>query len=151
MKKQTLFAVAIALTTMAGLSSCTSYHNSMREPNVRVDFNKSDFTLSDQVSAQAVTHKILGIDFARIFTKKTANIDNPRVNVRSVNIPIIGNMINDRTTSYALYELMNSNKGYDVVIYPQYEKRVYKPVLGIGLFYKKTEVKTSARLGKLNK
>lgn len=136
---------------MSGLSSCTSYHNTMREPNVRVDLNKSDFTFSEQVSADAVTHKILGIDFSRLFTKKTANIDNPRVKSKSFNIPIIGNMVNDRTTSYALYELMNNNKNYDVVIYPQYEKRVYKPVLGIGFFYKKTEVKTTARLGKLNK
>ncbi len=136
---------------MAGLSSCTTYHNTMREPNVRVDLNKSDFTLSEQVSANAVTHKILGMDFSRMFTKKTANIDNPRVKSKSFNIPIIGNMLIDRTTSYALYELMNNNKGYDVVIYPQYEKRVFKPVLGIGLFYKKTEVKTTARLGKLNK
>lgn len=123
----------------------------MREPNVRVDLNKSDFTLSEQVSADAITHKILGIDFSRLFTKKTADIKNPLVKSKSFNIPIIGNMVNDRTTSYAIYELMNSNKGYDVVFYPQYEKRVFKPVLGIGLFYKKTEVKTTARLGKLNK
>jgi len=42
---------------------------------------------------------------------------------------------------------MSGNPGYDVVFYP----KVFKPVLGIGFFAKITTVKTTARLGKLNK
>jgi hypothetical protein len=46
---------------------------------------------------------------------------------------------------------MNSNPGYDVVFYPQYETKVFKPVLGIGFLTKISTVKTTARLGKLTK
>jgi hypothetical protein len=46
---------------------------------------------------------------------------------------------------------MNVNPGYDVVFYPQYETKVFKPVVGIGFIVTITSVKTTARLGKLNK
>jgi hypothetical protein len=44
---------------------------------------------------------------------------------------------------------MSKNPGYDVVFYPQYEKHVRRPILGIGFIYKKTTVIAKARLGKL--
>jgi len=66
-------------------------------------------------------------------------------------IPVVGNMVADKTANYALYELMSGNPGYDVVFYPQYETKVFKPILGIGFFTTITTVKTTARLGKLNK
>lgn len=44
---------------------------------------------------------------------------------------------------------MNANPGYDVVVYPQYETKIERPI-GLGIF-KITTVKVTARLGKLNK
>ena len=38
----------------------------MREPDTRVELTKSDFTLSNQVSAEAKSIKIIGIDFKRL-------------------------------------------------------------------------------------
>jgi hypothetical protein len=66
-------------------------------------------------------------------------------------LPVVGNVLGDKTSNYALYELMNNNPGYDVIFYPQYEVKVVKPIIGIGFLTKITTVKTTARLGKLNK
>lgn len=121
----------------------------MREPNVRVDLNKNDFILTEQLTADASTVKIFGIDFARLFIKRSGNVDNGSASINFSSIPVIGSLLGDPTANYALYELMHNNPGYDVVFYPQYEVKVIRPILGIGLFTKITVVKTTARLGKL--
>lgn len=123
----------------------------MREPNVRVDLNKSDFTLSDQVKAEATSTTIIGIDFTRLFIKKTGSVEGGAALISLASLPVIGNVLSDKTANYALYELMNNNPGYDVIFYPQYETKVEKPILGIGFFTKVTTVEVKARLGKLNK
>ncbi len=136
------------------LTSCTGLKRTLKEPNVRVDLTKKDFTLSEQVSAEATSTKILGIDFERLFTKKTGHIESsaPASSfINLANLPVIGNILYDKTANYALYELMNNNAGYDVIIYPQYETKIVKPILGIGLIKKVTTVKATARLGKLKK
>ena len=142
-----VFVAAIAI-----FSSCTTYNHSMREPNARVELEKSDFTLSEQVSAEATSTKIIGIDWARLFTKKTGVVEGgASASISLASIPVVGNMVAEKTANYALYELMSGNPGYDVVFYPQYETKVFKPILGIGFFTTITTVKTTARLGKLNK
>lgn len=121
----------------------------MREPNILFDLKKSDLTLSDQVTAEAKSTRIFGIDFERLFLQKTGYTQGSSLNISLALIPVIGNFVSDKTANYALYELMANNPGYDVVIYPQYETKVERP-LGIGIF-KITTVKVTARLGKLNK
>lgn len=130
-------------------TSCSSVNQSMREPNSRLELVKSDFSLSDQVSATASTTTILGIDFKRLFNKKTGVVDGGSISLTS--IPVIGNIFSDKTTNYALYELMQKNPNYDVVLYPQYETKVLRPFLGIGLIFKKSTVKATARLAQLKK
>jgi hypothetical protein len=123
----------------------------MREPYTRVELNKNDFTLSDQVTATASSTKIFGIDFERLFTKKTGIIEGGgSAFINFASIPVVGNIVADQTANYSLYELMINNPGYDVVFYPQYETKVEKP-LGVGFIIKTTTVKTTARLGKLKK
>lgn len=133
------------------LSSCTSVHQSMKSPNTLLELEKSDFTLSEQVSAEATSTRILGIDFQRLFDKKTGETVSvqPSALIDLASIPVIGNVIADPTANYALYELMQANTGYDVVLYPQFEVKVEKPI-GLGFLMKTTTVKTTARLGKLN-
>lgn len=151
MKKQ-IINILMFVVVIAAFSNCTTYTHGMREPNTRVNLNKSDFSLSDQVSAKAKSVTVLGIDWARFFTKKTGSVDvDGSSSISWASIPVIGNIISDRTANYSLYELMNANPGYDVVFYPQYETKVLKPVLGIGFLTRITNVKTTARLGKLNK
>lgn len=150
MKKNILKSFFLTGIVIATLTSCTSLNHSMREPNSRVNLNKSDFTLSDQVTASATSTKILGIDFERLFMKKTGVVEGGAA-ISIASVPVFGDLLLDKTSNYALYELMTSNPGYDVVFYPQYETKVSRPILGIGFIIKNTTVKTKARLGKLNK
>ena len=150
MTKQ-IFKMLMVAAVIAVFSSCSTLNHSMREPNTRVELNKSDFSLSDQVSAEAKSVKIIGIDFKRLFTKKTGTVEGGAASISHASIPVVGNFVSDKTANYSLYELMVNNPGYDVVFYPQYETKVEKPILGIGFLSKITTVKTTARLGKLNK
>jgi hypothetical protein len=149
MKNKLLILGAIAIFS----TSCTSLHNSMREPNTHLELSKNDFNISDQVSATASTTKIFGIDFARLFNQKSGSIDHDgsTLSVNASNIPVIGNFVGDKTASYSLYELMKKNPNYDVALYPQFETKVVRPFLGIGFIYKKSTVKTTSRLGQLKK
>ena len=141
--------MAMLIAVIATFASCTTLNHSMREPNTRVNLTKSDFTLSEQVSAEDKTVKILGIDFERLFKKETGVVDNGASSISLANMPVIGNVLYDKTSNYALYNLMFTNPGYDVIFYPQYETKISKPVLGLGFIVKITKVKTTARLGKL--
>lgn len=155
MKKMNFKALAFVALLATLISSCTTINKSMREPNNRVQFSKSDFTLSDQLTAEANTTRVFGIDFARLFTKKTGTIEaggsvSSLINLAS--LPVVGGFVSgDKTVNYSLYEMMNANPGYDVVFYPTYEIKVVKPIIGIGFILKTTHVKSTARLGKLNK
>lgn len=149
MKNKFLLLSAVVILS----TSCTSLHNTMREPNTRLELSKNDFNISDQVTATASTTKIFGIDFARLFNQKSGTIDHDGSNlaVNASNIPVIGNFVGDKTASYSLYELMKKNPNYDVALYPQFETKVVRPFLGLGFIYKKSTVKTTARLGQLKK
>jgi hypothetical protein len=152
MKKTILFIMTVVLVSF---TNCTNINKSMREPNTRVNLEKKDFTLSDQVSGEATTTQILGIDFARLFLKKSGTVNkdgvlNGPMGINLASIPVIGGYIINPTASYALYNIMENNKGYDVVFYPQYEVTVRRPI-GLGFIYKVTTVKATTRLGKLNK
>lgn len=131
-------------------SSCSTINKTMREPFARVELEKEDFTLSDQVTAEAYSKTIFGIDWKRLRKRNTGEIERTSFNINLANIPVVGNVITNKTANYALYELMNNNPGYDVVFYPQYETSIKRPIW-IGFFCRKTTVKVTARLAKLNK
>jgi len=147
-----IFIGALFASFLTVFSSCTTLNNSMREPNSRVEFSKSDFSLSSQVTGEAKTVKVLGIDFERLFKSEAAKVEGGSASslVDLASLPVIGNFVSDKTANYSLYNLMTNNPGYDVIFYPQYETEVVKPVLGLGFITKITTVKTKARLGKLN-
>ncbi len=149
--KKTINYLLLVIIVVTLLSSCTSINQSMREQNTKVNLNKSDFTLSEQVIGEATSTKIAGIDWSRFFTKKTGTAENGAMSISAATIPVIGDVIADKTANYALYNIMIANPGYDVVFYPQYETKVVKPFLGIGFITKITTVKAKVRLGKLNK
>lgn len=150
MMKRTIKVLGIVMLTAAVFSSCTTMHKTMKAPNVRVELNKKDFVLSEQLAAEATSNKIVGIDFERLFLKKTGEVEEAAAMISLASLPVIGNVMNDKTSNYALYELMSNNPGYDVIFYPQYETIVEKPILGLGFIMKTTTVKTKARLGKLD-
>lgn len=144
------FPIVSLLVSLLLITSCTNINQSMREPQVLVEMGRDDFELSEQVMGTAVSKKILGIDFQCLFKKNTGEIEDSR-SINYADIPVIGNIVVDKTANYALYEIMMENKGYDVVFYPQYHTTVDKPFIGLGFIYKKTTVQVKARLGKLKR
>jgi hypothetical protein len=145
MKSNKLF-VALAFILLVAASSCNTVSKTISEPNTRVNLTSSDFTLSEQVNGTAQTVKVFGIDWRRISKNEAANISGQ---MSLAAVPVIGTFVSDKTTNYALYNMLLENPGYDVVFYPTYTTRVRKPVLGIGFIYKKTTVYATGRLGKL--
>lgn len=142
MKKFGLLLICAACLMLA---SCHTYRHSMREPNARVEYHAEDFILSEQVVGEATVTRVIGIDWIRLFGK-TQTGSTPSFGTQ---IPIIGIAIPDGA-NYALYDLMQKNPGYDVVVYPQVESYRHAPVLGTDI-YSKTTYKVTARLGKLKK
>lgn len=139
----------MAVAGLMLLSSCTTTHKTMREPNARVELTKSDFTFSEQVSATATSTMIFTIDWSRLFKKETASLEGASLGINLSMIPVVGDVVTDKTSNYALYEMMKENPGFDVVFYPQFTTKTEKPVLGIGFIYKTTTVTATARLAKI--
>lgn len=139
MKKTTILIALAAMATMA-FSSCTSYRQSMREPNAHVEFYASDFELSQPVTGEATVTHVLWVDWQHLF-------GTTRAGVVGEMIPVVGRML-EGGANYALYDLMQKNPGYDVVFYPQVSVERHAPVLGSGIF-STTTYKVTARLGKM--
>jgi len=127
----------ILLVVMLFATSCSSSFKSMREPNVRFELTGHDYVLSDEaVSGEATVVYVFGIDWAHLFGGETADF----------NAPIFGlSEILKGAESYAIYDLMQKNPGYDFVMYPQ----VSKTSKGFPVIYKKVNVEVKARMGKL--
>lgn len=137
------------LTVSFLFASCTSINSTMREPNAHVQFESGDFEMSNQVSASAKTSTILGIDFARLFKTKSGAVEGDNIASALGALPVVGGFVSDPTQGYALYELYQSNPGYDVVFYPQFVTTATCPVLGICFIQKNTTVDVKARMGKI--
>ena len=61
-------------------------------------------------------------------------------------ILIIGAYLSNGVNSYAIFNMIKDNPGYDVVLYPQFEPQVDNKIL-----IKTIKVKVTARLGKIRK
>lgn len=121
------------------LASCSSMKNSIREPEAYIKYDKEEFDYSEQLTGEATSVKIIGIDWKRLFSVEKGAISSSHVS---------GLAPKNKNEKLALYNLMAANPGYDFIVYPQYE--VYTKAPGMGIFYRKTEVKATARLAKTN-
>ena len=70
--KKTKKLLSIFIITIL-LSSCTTINKTIKQPFSGVEIKMSDFSLSEQQSARATSVTILGIDFERLFIKKSYN------------------------------------------------------------------------------
>jgi hypothetical protein len=159
MNKNVLIVSVTAIVMLFFGASCSTMNQSIREANILVELNKDDFEFSDQVIGRAETTQIFGIDFKRLFRKEGGHTistsvasdisTEQKVQFNSYfNLPVIGQVVGDKTASYALYSLFSANPGYDVIFYPQYKIEVRKPI-GLGFIVKKTKVEVKARMAKL--
>jgi hypothetical protein len=139
--KKFRFLLILAVAILA-FSSCTSLSRSMREPNVRFELNADDMVLSEPVTGTATIIRVFGIDWKHLFKTKQGTIG----------VPVVGNIPGflSSDNSYAVYDLLEKNPGWDFLMYPQYKTENYR-VLGMGLLYSETGVTVTARLGKLKK
>ena len=135
--KKSFIVILLAVVAFVA-TSCSASTKTMREPNVRFELTSNDYVLSDVVYGEARVVRVLGIDWARLFTVKSGFIEN--------NASIIGVILTSDEV-YALYDLLEKNPGYDFVMYPQ----TTVVTTGVSGIYTNTNVKISARLAKLKK
>lgn len=143
MERKVFIIVALILSAFF-FNSCISMNKSIKSPNNMIQFEKNDFEFSEQVVGQAQQMKILGIDWANLFkAHKKANLTSKN----TFSGWVVGTEPLNSTQQYALYNLLENNPGYDVVVYPYYETNTK----GFLFFYTKTEVTVKARLAKIKK
>ena len=129
------FLYAIIIVTFASLTSCSVSTQLMREHNTFVVLGKDDFIISKQVQTE-VQPKLSP------FSIKSGTVATDGFKMHS--FPIIGGLFGKRMSkaeTFALYQLMQENPGYDVIFYPQF---ISTQSLG------KSRVLVKARLGKLS-
>ena len=145
MKKISILVICAFVGLM--FASCDTYRHTMKDANAKVELYAADFELSEPVTGEATVTKIVYVDWERLFgTSKVGTLESPT----SVGLPIIGNFMPTGGASYAIYDMLQKNPGYDVVFYPQVEEHKKAPVLGTDI-YSTTTSKVTARLGKLKK
>ncbi|HOZ29316.1 MAG TPA: hypothetical protein PLL66_00195 [Bacteroidales bacterium] len=140
MKTRTIVLSLLAIFALS-FSGCNYTMKSMKTSNNYVEFQKDDFTFSEQLTGEGTQTRILGIDWAHLFKSETASI----VEANAFNIPVIGNLPMGGSQAFAINDLMQKNSGYDVVFYPQYETQM----TGIPMLYQKTRTVVKARLAKI--
>lgn len=138
MKKISIILSVLAMTLLMG--SCMSTQMTLSGSVPEIQLKPEHLEVTQPMDATAVTVRVFGIDWERLFTSRSAAI---RASVYTP-MPLI-----DKTDMYAIYSLLKQNEGYDMVLYPQFTTVVRKPFLGLGAIYKVTEVKVTARMAKL--
>lgn len=150
MKKQMtkLLKLAMVMVGIFMLASCSITNRSIQEQNSLLRLVHDDFNYSEQVVGEAQTVRVLGVDWKRLFKKgEFANGESMNPGIDLASLPIVGNVLHEKTYNLALYQLLNANPGYDIIMYPQYEM-TKKGFPGI---FTRTTVKATARLAKIKK
>ena len=131
--------IILLLTVIAfAATSCSATLKSIQEPLVKFDLTSADYVLSEQVTGEAVVNRVFGVDWARLFTN----------NYGTISIPLVGvSNVSNLNMQYAIYDLIEKHPGYDFVMYPQFSTKVS----GVPNLFEKTEIKVTARLGKLKR
>lgn len=143
--KKILLIILIALI----FCDCSSTRVSMSNPSPLIEFKRDDFQISNQATAEAIETKIVGIDFERIFSSKSGSFDGGN-QISAASIPVLGSYVSSFAKDYALFNLMDENPGYDMVLYPQFKIKKVCPLIGICFLTQINKVRVTARLARIN-
>lgn len=130
--KKVMPIYGVVLFAAVFFSSLTTLGETMREPDVVVKSTKDDFSISDQVSAEARSTKIIRNNYESLVIRRMGYMDDGAALLSLAGLSVTDEVVYDKTSNAAHFELMRANAGYDVIFYPQYEKRVIRPILGLG-------------------
>lgn len=119
-------------------TSCISNKAALNTLNARVNFEKSDFELTEIKTSKASSVRFLYIDWVAIFSKKYGSFSSSIVST----VPFT-----DKTANKAIGKMIEENPGYNVVFYPT-TKTETTNILGI---IKYTNATVSAQLGRLKR
>lgn len=135
----------LAVCSMAILlSSCTVHQRTIADSNSHVQFVASDWTITPPYGGQARVTRVLGIDWARLFTQRAGGHSGMS---NSISFPVIGWLApTQEADRYAMFDLLEHHTGYDALFYPQFKRKRFN-FLGL---YSRTTSELTARLGKLN-
>lgn len=136
------FAVAVAVAAIS-VTSCTYNSRAIADSNARIEFEKKDVTISQQVSASAKQTLILGVDWKRLFKREVGEV---RGRGALPTLPVIGSTPTSVTEGYATFNLLKANPDYDAVLYPQFEGTSK----GLFPFFLKTDVTVKAKMVRVN-
>jgi len=166
--KKNLIVISILLIT-----GCAVNTYSTNEIDNRLELTLADLEISEPFVAEAQVVRFLGIDFARLFKKEMGGYGSTSItsssgtyysyssyesgdgysststnissSISNVITKVLGPIIGSEASIYALYNLLNEHPDYDFILYPRVEERKS----GIPILFTTTNVKVTARLGKL--
>lgn len=138
MKKGALLICGLAAVLC--FQSCTVQQRTMADSNARLNLTTEDFVISEPYGGYGQSIKVLGIDWARLFGYRAGY-----KTTGSYSIMGFGGQLTP-VENYALYDLMQRHPNFDVIIYPGFKKKQFT----IPIFYQKTTVDVTARLGRLD-
>ena len=107
MKKTSILVVVAVMAMLMG--SCMSTQMTVSRSVPEIQLKPENLDITQQMEATAVTVRVFGIDWERLFSSRSAAIRG------SVYTPV---PIVDKTDQYAVYSLLKQNEGYDMVLYP---------------------------------
>ncbi len=133
----------ILIIAAAGLlmQSCKTASLGIRHQSSYLELKAADLEVSQRMTAEAKTTRILGIDWSRLFNNNGAAIGSGYA-------PVIGDpyyKLAGYDQNKALYKLLKENPDYDVVMYPRFEEKKFR----ILIFFSVTDTRVSGRLAKL--
>ena len=155
------------------ISGCAINTYTTNELDNRLSLTIDNLDISPQFSAEAEVLNILGIDFARLFNKKTdipgvysgyhtatygasaiiSSYSNKSIesgfkfisSAEDIISRVIGPLGGSEASTYAFNNLLEAFPDYDFILYPKIEENT----IGIPFLITKTKVKVTARLGKI--
>ena len=129
---KTLITSIALLMLAAGCSTTTKIIS--KPANSRVVFKGHNFDFTGLVSAEAKQTKFLMLDWSRLTGKSNGAISGSKGKVKLISVPIIGESPSKQIESLALYNLLQENPGYDVILNPLTLFKRETPFFRIGIY-----------------